>query len=140
MIFRNCIIDKKMVHAIKWAESLLKASSPMIMDLLQKTDWKYNSGSSSDVVLCLLTPREPVNVYTYRPWNPFSRSIAYTDGKSINFNINKIGQLSESEIAGSLLHEYSHICGFTHGNNFPSEDKNKFSVPYYLSQNVKKWI
>jgi len=140
MRFRNCIIDKKMVHAIKWANNLLKPSSKMILDILQKTDWKYNSGSPSDIILRLLAEREPVNVYTYRPWNPFSKAIAYTDGKAIHFNIKKIGDLSETEMVGCLLHEYAHICGFNHGNNFPSEDKNNFSVPYYLSQNVKKWI
>jgi len=140
MVFQNCIIDKKMIHAIKWAQLLLKGSSPMVLAILQKDDWRFNSGKSTDIILKLLTQRDPVNVFSYRPWNPFSKAIAYTDGKAIYFNIKKLDDISETEIVGCLLHEYAHICGFTHGNNFPSEEKNDYSVPYYLSQNVKKWV
>jgi predicted SprT family Zn-dependent metalloprotease len=110
----------------------------MANDLTMKTDWKY--GTKGDVLKTLLQEREPIHLFTYRPWNPFTKAIGYFDGKDIHININKLPRLSNSDLVGLLLHEYAHYCGFTHGNNYKTEEKCLYSVPYYLSENVEKWL
>jgi hypothetical protein len=84
----------------------------------------------------LLTFREPLPIFTYRPWNQLTRAIGYYDGKAIHLNLRKLPSLSIKELVSNLVHEHAHYAGFTHGNNFPSEHKNQFSVPYFLSQGI----
>jgi len=139
MRFQNNVIHRNIAHAIVHAERLLEADSPMIKELQHKYDWAYNSGSSAEVICKLLEERDLVCVFTYRPWNPFTKSMGYFDGKAIHININKLDSFDFSELVGLLLHEYAHYCGFMHGNNFKTDHKCKFSVPYYLSHNITKW-
>lgn len=139
MRFENCTLHHNISHAIEQVEKLLHPSSKMIKELSQKNDFKFNSGLGSDVVLRLLTLGKTLKIFTYRPWNPFSRAMGYYDGKAIHININKIDSFDYGEICGLLLHEYAHHCGFAHGNNFPSKEKNLYSVPYFLSTNITKW-
>lgn len=137
--FRNCVIDKNIAHAIVQAEKLLDIDSPMIKHLQSKNDWRYDSGTSGEVICKLLEERDPINVYTYRPWNPFTKAIGYFDGKAIHLNVKVIENFDYDKVVGLILHEYAHYCGFHHGNNFKTEEKCKYSVPYYLSDNVTKW-
>ena len=139
MRFKNCVIDKNIPHAIKQVEKLLEPDSMMIKELQSKNDWKFNSGSSGEVSVKLLEEREPICIYTYRPWNPFTKALGYYDGKAIHININKLDTFDFKELCGLLIHEYSHYCGFAHGNNFPTKEKYLFSVPYFLSQNIDRW-
>ena len=136
MRFKNCVIDPNIAHSISYAESLLKPDSRMIKELQGKTDWKYNS---HNVVDELLKDREPVSVYTYRPWNPFTKAIGYFDGKAIHINIKVLENYNFHLVTGLLLHEYAHYCGFGHGNNYKTQEKCLYSVPYYLSENTSKW-
>lgn len=137
MRFKNNVIDKNVAHAIKEVESLLTPDSTMIKDLSAKNDFQYESGGM--VHLVLLEQRQPIPVFTYRPWNPWTKAIGYFDGKAIHINITKLDKFDFKELCGLLLHEYAHYCGFKHGNNFKTEHKCKYSVPYYLSENITKW-
>jgi hypothetical protein len=74
--FRNCIIDRNIHLAIDQAESLLSAGSRMIEDISNKNDFKYNSGIGSQIALNLISPRDLVNIFTYRPWTT-SKAIGY---------------------------------------------------------------
>jgi hypothetical protein len=132
--FRNCIIDRKIRVAIDETERLLLPDSPL-MALASVTKFKYGA-ENVDVVRELTKERELINIYTYRPWNPFSKAIGYFDGKAIHINIKMLESFDYKKVVGLLIHEYSHYCGFTHGNNFVTEGKKKFSVPYWLSENV----
>jgi hypothetical protein len=39
-----------------------------------------------------------------------------------------------------ICHEYGHLCGFGHGNNYKTNYKCEWSLPYYLSENVSRWL
>jgi hypothetical protein len=125
-------------QAIKDAEALLRANSKMMFDIFQKTDWKYDSGAPADIVLKLLQKRDPIDVYYYKPLYPWSSALGYFDGEAIYINYKKI--LNHTALVGLLLHEYAHYCGFKHDNNYKSKDKVLYSVPYWLSENVKYYL
>ena len=139
MRFRNCIISHEINHAIKQVEKLLTVDSSMIKELQSKNDWKFNSGSAGEVIVKLLEEREPIKIYTYRPWNPFTKAIGYYDGTAIHININKLDSFDFKELVGLLAHEYCHAAGFKHGNNFKTKEKCLYSVPYFLSENIDRW-
>jgi hypothetical protein len=140
MRFRNCIIDTKINEAVKIANGVLTAGSSLINDISNKDDFKYNSGHGIQVALNLILAREPINVYSYKSINPLTKAIGYFDGEAIWINTRKLDSLNMVDVVGLLLHEYSHYCGYKHGYNFKSEEKCKYSVPYFLSENVKRWI
>jgi hypothetical protein len=140
MRFRNCIISNEIDHAVKQVEKLLTPESTMIKELIGKDDFKYGAKYGADVVTKLLEYRDPINVYSYKPFNPFSSAVGYFDGKAIYISTKALNTFDFEKFCGLLLHEYAHYCGFKHGSNFPSGDKRKFSVPYYLSSNITKWV
>ena len=140
MRFKNNIINSKVSEAIKKAESILMAGSNMINELAEKDDFKYNSGHGVQVALNLILVKEPINVYTYKSINPFSKAIGYYDGEAIWINSRKMQAMDINSLVGLFIHEYSHYCGYGHGNNYKSQEKCLYSVPYYLSENVARWV
>jgi hypothetical protein len=74
--------------------------------------------------------REPINVYCYKPFYPFSKAIGYYDGEAIWINLRKMEVMGLNDLVGLFLHEYAHYCGYKHGNNYKSKDK-LFKVPTY---------
>lgn len=140
MRFRCNIIDLKINDAIKKANDIIQAGSNLVNDVSNKDDFKYNSGHGSQVAMNLILLREPINVFTYKPLYPFSKAIGYYDGEAIWINIRKMEVMSEADLIGLLVHEYAHYCGYKHGSNYKSKDKCLYSVPYYLSENIKLWI
>lgn len=134
------VINDKVKDAAIVAERLLHYESNMMKELRLKNDWKYNSGSGEEVYQSFAKSDKVVPVFFYKTFNPWSSVLGYFDGKAIYINSRKINQLEHSDLVGLLLHEYGHAVGFTHGNNYKTEDKIKFSVPYYISENINKWI
>lgn len=120
------------------AEEMLYPGSKMMNEIAGKNDFKYDSGSGIDVYLKLSAARKPITVGVYRSKNPWSKAVGYFDGKGIYINTRK--KLLRDEIVGLFLHEYAHYCGFSHGNNFKTKEKCLYSVPYWLSENVSKWL
>jgi hypothetical protein len=75
------------------------------------------------------------------PFNPFTKAIAMTDGDgSIHFNIYKLKSGAVADLVATICHEYGHLCGFGHGNNYKTNYKCEWSLPYYLSENVSRWL
>ena len=143
MVFRNCVISKEVPRAINDATSLLFAYSPMIRELKElKNHFKYDT--PENFVEMLLSTKKIINVYTYRPKNPWSKVIGYYSEGKIHLNLKKLPTMDHYELVGFLLHEYAHYSGLNHGTgftrNYVTDDKLIYSVPYYLSQNVKRWI
>lgn len=131
--------------SINKVRDLLKPGSRMTRELINKNDFKYGSGTGAEVVLKLVFGTyKTIPVFTYRPKNPFTKAIAYRDTKGIHFNIYKLPGLTTVDIAGTLLHEMAHEKGYNHGTgwfaNRKTQDKCLFSVPYYLSENVGRWL
>jgi hypothetical protein len=140
MRFRNNIIESKVNEAVKIANNLLNTGSALIEHISKKDDFQYNSGNGIQIAMNLILVREPVNVYSYKSINPFTKAIGYFDGEAIWINLRKLPLLTKEDVIGLLLHEYAHYCGYKHGNNYKTEEKCKYSVPYFLSENVKRWI
>lgn len=145
MLFENKTNNSDITAAINLAERLLFTDSKMMSELYNKNDFKYGSGDGHEVAEKLqLLPPWPIPVYAYRPKNPFSKAIAYRDSFGIHFNIYKISKLTTVEMTGTLLHENAHERGFNHGTgwfaNYKTDEKVKYSVPYFLSENVSKWL
>ena len=134
------VISDKIKNAALDAERLLHYESNMMKEIRLKNDWKYNSGSGEEIYDKFASTTKIVPVFTYRPKWIFSKAIGYFDGESIHINTRKLHDLSHADIVGLLCHEYSHAVGYSHGNNYPSENKNKFSVPYFISSNIDKWL
>jgi hypothetical protein len=139
MRFKNNIIDSKVNEAVKIANNLLNTGSALIEHISKKDDFQYNSGNGIQIAINLIKVREPINVYIYKPFYPFSKAIGYYDGEAIWINARKMQVLDISNLVGLLLHEYAHYCGYKHGNNYKSKEKCLYSVPYYLSENIKLW-
>lgn len=123
------------------AEMLLLPSSPMLAELRLKSDFKYESGHGEEIAEKLLNNRlRPIDVFFYRPWNPWTKAIGYYDGTGIYINKAKFHYFTHEDIVGLLLHEYAHHAGYKHGNNYKTQEKCLYSVPYYLSENVSRWL
>jgi hypothetical protein len=138
--FINMTFHATIDEAIKIAESLLSYNSKMLLEISKKNDFKYDSGNGVEVALSLHTERAPVSVFTYKTFNPWSSVIGYSDAKSIFINVRKLPSMGVVDVASNLLHEYSHHAGFSHGSNYKTQDKELYSVPYYLSENILKWL
>lgn len=141
MKFKNLTGRLSVDLAISSAEKLLKPTSALMFEIRAKNDFKYDSGSGENVWYKLQNGPENVEVKFYTPWNPFTRAIAMTNGDGcIYLNWRKFKSRSLDEIVGTLLHEYSHLCGFKHGNNYKTKEKCEYSVPYFLSENVMRFL
>jgi hypothetical protein len=140
MRFINKTIHSDITRAIDDATKLLQGHSSLMEEIRTKNDFKFNSGTGREVYLRLLPLREPIDIFTFRSINPWSRSVGYFDGEAIHINTRKIDGLDHADMVGLLLHEFSHYCGFKHGNNYKTREKMLYSLPYWLSENVKRWL
>ncbi len=148
MKFINMTNNSDLTPACRIAEDLINNPlSQMHQDLLRvdyyfRWSWDNKGSNLSDQVECrfrIINGPEEVKVFTYRPKWPFTKAVAYADKKGIHFNIYKVDKTDLASKVGTLLHEYAHKCEFGHGNNFKTEEKVKFSIPYWLSSNVSRW-
>lgn len=132
--------NEEIAKAIILAEKFLSDGSRMLEELSLKNDFKYDSGSGQYIVRELLSQAPLIRVSFYRSFNPFSAALGYSDGKNIFINSRK--KFSQTDLLGLLLHEYAHTCNgkFSHGNNYKTLEKCLYSVPYFISENVSKWL
>jgi predicted metallopeptidase len=139
--FENRTTDSRISIAIKEAEELLHPVSKMMSDLKEKNDWQYNSGTGEEVYNKIIKCDKVAPVFFYRPWNPFTAAMGYSDGRAIYLNSRKFPSFSFESLVGLLCHEYLHLGPrFTHGNNYPSREKDNHSVNYFVSSNIRKWL
>jgi len=138
--FQNNVLSKDVAAAILIAENLFKPESLMMQEMKEKNDFKYNSGTGIEVYNKILNCKTIAPVFTYRPKLPWSKAMGYSDGTAIHLNLRKLDTFNLSELIGLTVHEYLHLVGFSHGSNFPSAEKNQYSVNYFCSQNIKRWL
>jgi hypothetical protein len=140
--FENRTLDQRISKAIIDANRLLDVGSPMLSDIANKDDFKFNSGDGYSVWVALLGNRSKINVFTYRPWNPWTAAIGYFDGKAIHINAKKLPEMSHLALVANLCHEFCHASGFSHGNNYKTKEKCLYSVPYFVSEGILegKWL
>jgi len=140
MRFENRTLDKNINAAIITANQLLDFDSVMTGVLLDKNDWKYNSGTGKEVFGMIMDYHKIAPVFFYKPFNPFTKAMGYSDGKAIYLNSRKFKDFSFNDLVGLLCHEYLHMVGFSHGNNYKTEEKCLYSVNYFVSENIGKWL
>ena len=141
--FINRTTNQNLNVAFLMADALLSGpTSKLHLMLTEKHEWKYGTNMDGyGVSETILRGPVDVNVFTYRPWNRWTRAIAMTNGDgAIHFNIYKIQKMNTLDMVGSLLHEYSHLAGFSHSGNYKNKDKCLYSVPYWLSENVARFM
>ena len=139
--FHNNVINKEIPKAIADAEMLLHPHSPMMNELREKQDFAFNSGTGEEVYMKIVNCKVIAPIFTYRPLWRFTSALGYSGKGAIHLNIYKIDKLDHASLVGLCCHEWLHIGpNFSHGSNFPSEFKNKYSVNYFVSSNIKKWL
>jgi len=79
MKFKNCTIHKEIDDAIMDAENLFLSDSEMMLEILRKNDFKYNSGTGLEIYRKLRDFNQIVNIFTYRPKWFLSKAIGYSD-------------------------------------------------------------
>jgi hypothetical protein len=141
--FNNCAVSGKLELVINSANIQLSEPSHLLDDCFNKNDWKYNSGTGLDVFTALTKERTPINVYVVPSKN--TKAVAYFQNGKIYIYQNYLDTASITNLAGTLLHEWAHYCGFNHNSsfgtsNFKTKAKCLYSVPYYLSENVSRWV
>lgn len=130
----NCTKFSKIDLAI---ELFYKRAKPVAESLLElppnEKDFTYTVLTNREIALSIyssLSRNIEVKVYSYKPWNPWSVVIGYSNGSgNIYVNERKINSLDVEEYAGNIFHELLHVLGFSHGSNKITEKKKK-SVPY----------
>ena len=140
MRLENRTNHKIITEAIQKAHALLLPESPMMLDLRNKNDFAYNSGTGEEVYQKIIGDTSLAFVFTYKPKWRWSKAMGYSDKVGIHINILKLDRLDFSDLVGLLCHESMHQVGFGHGNNFKTKEKCEKSVPYYVSENIKKWV
>jgi len=87
-----------------------------------------------------------VEIKTYYPKWPWSKAIAYTEGKNIYFNARKLPSMKLEEIVNTLWHETVHIIdansplSFGHGTNTWTQDKQDHSAPYFIGALAERLV
>jgi len=139
--FENRTLNKDINAAIITASELLYPNSKMLRELIDKNDFKYNSGDGFSVVDKIVYNKTVAPVYFYKPFNPWTAALGYSGGKAIHLNSRKFASLSFNDLVGLLCHEWLHIGPkFSHGNNYKTSEKCLYSVNYYVSENIGKWL
>lgn len=142
--FINNSTNRLLSEYIQDATTLLLPNSVMIADLKNKNDWRYNSGNGLNVAVKLMQAGNAVPVYVVPKTRNTSAVAYFQNGKTFLY-ADYVESASQEDIVGTLLHEYAHHQGFNHfsswgTSNYKTQEKCLYSVPYYLSSNVKKWL
>jgi hypothetical protein len=133
----NQTLYKEIDAAIIEAQELFSHTSPMMIEIARKNDFKYSSGDGLEVYKKLINNTTPISVYTYRPKWRWTKAIGYSDKLGIHINIYKLPKMSHVELISHICHDSCHMAGMSHGNNFKTKDKIKYSCPYFASEWVK---
>ena len=107
-------------------------------------DRKYTNESNSQVKSIIRDGRrsekKPLIIKYY--WNPFGIALAKVKNNDGIIRINKAKIKNSASLAGTIAHEYCHVLGYTHGDNYKygkngDEDKSN-SVPWWIGSEVKR--
>lgn len=132
------VIDEKVKIAAGIASAMLHQESYLMGLIKDKNDFKYDSGTGEQIYDKFKSTSFMLPVFSYKPLNRWTSAIGYYQSGRMFINGYKLPSMTVQEIAANLCHEYCHAIGYHHGNNFKTEDKMLYSVPYYVSEHVQK--
>ncbi len=142
MIFINKTGSEKIDRAIEFVDLLLKGciDPKYFMErILEKqfTYIEYGQGVFKTLIdTRVKAETNPIDILPYKPKWPWSKAIGYSDGKNIYVNMRKIDALTVADYVGNLVHEFCHVAGFSHGDNYKKGKEN--SVPYWCGELAKR--
>jgi hypothetical protein len=126
------------LEVVSQAEALLAKvmDSDSFRDKVLAADFTETNGmTNQEIYDCLLEgnhyfcqPSGTIRLNLVMYMEPHSRVIGYTYLESITTYINRKFFATPVSIASNLIHEYSHILGFTHRGNWST------SIPYTLNR------
>lgn len=136
--------------ALAEVNRLLMPKSPMIAYVAQKSDWRFDIESGIKAAFTLVqVPSNTVPVEIIFPKNRGTAMTMNWSGSAIQINGYWIVNASHSAIVGGVIHEWCHALGFHHQEkgmlgyirrNYWNKNKSLYSLPYHLSDNIKKWV
>ncbi len=103
-------------------------------DIIRKKDFDYTTDSLVEI-LKRLEDKVRLKVSTFEPTSRQMMTVAYHKGGTAYFNEHKLERKSCSMI-NTLVHEYMHFVGYSHGDNGPEGKEN--SVPYYFGNRAQE--
>lgn len=98
--------------------------------------FNYTSENGLAISNKILSFKGEIYLRQYRPWNPWSRAIAYAELPNIYFNSRK--QMSGMDRVETIVHESMHLMGYSHMGNYVTR-YNLGTVPYKVSQMFRRY-
>ncbi len=103
-------------------------------DIVRKKDFDFTT-DTLDEILKRLEEKVSLKVGTFVPTERQMVTVAYHRGGKAYFNSHKLERKTCSMI-NTLVHEYMHFVGYSHGDNSPEGKEN--SVPYYFGNRAQE--
>ena len=103
-------------------------------DIIKRTTFDFTE-DNLEQILRRLEDKSRLKVSTFEPSSKQMMTIAYHKGGTAYFNEFKLHRKSCSQI-NTLVHEYMHFVGYSHGDNSPEGKEN--SVPYYFGNRAQE--
>lgn len=100
---------------------------------------RFNHSSDSGALVTFNIIGFTGNIYLrhYRPWNPWTRAIAYAELPNIYFNQRK--NFPVMDRVETIAHECLHLLGYSHKGNYVTK-YNLATVPYAVSRMFKEYV
>lgn len=103
-------------------------------DIIKKKDFDYTTDTLPEI-LKRLEDKVRLKVRTFEPTSRQMVTVAFHKGGTAFFNEYKLERKTCSMI-NTLVHEYMHFVGYSHGDNSPEGKAS--SVPYYFGNRAQE--
>ncbi|MFL5785011.1 MAG: hypothetical protein ACJ76H_10400 [Bacteriovoracaceae bacterium] len=103
-------------------------------DIVRKKDFDFTE-DKLDEILQRLDNKIRLKVSTFEPNEKQMVTLAFHKGGTAYFNELKL-ERNECQLINTLVHEYMHFVGYSHGDNSPVGKEN--SVPYYFGNRAQE--
>lgn len=100
------------------------------------TSFKDSKENGHQVVITMLSPKK-ATVSTYKTFNPYSKTTAYTTGGAVYFN-RWSNPRPMKEMVNTLVHERLHVLKYYHYGN--SWKGNENTVPYKVGAIAERYV
>jgi hypothetical protein len=103
-------------------------------DIVRKKEFDFTE-DKLDQILNRLEMKIRLKVSTFEPNERQMVTLAYHNGGTAYFNQLKL-ERNDCQLINTLVHEYMHFVGYSHGDNSPVGKEN--SVPYYFGNRAQE--